>query len=209
MNKILIALILIVPVLGVTDLIISEEQILSYEIPPSNYLEKLATISEKEAEKKPDLLGLLTLGLGTMLIASQLSEDISPSGGSLEGYLGAGFLIALGIHKITNNISNEVVSDEMIRFKQIEKEPNKDKREIMSYNALVWFASSENNQKKQSRSKPNNRPNSINSNDLIFSLFLKSIIQNSIESEDLVELNTIHQRALNGFLTQTPLEIVF
>ena len=53
MNKILIALFLIMPVFGVEDLMLSENQILSYEIPPSAYLEKLAEISEKKAGKSP------------------------------------------------------------------------------------------------------------------------------------------------------------
>ena len=52
MNKILIVLFLIMPVFAVEDLMLSENQILSYEIPPSAYLEKLAEISEKKAVKR-------------------------------------------------------------------------------------------------------------------------------------------------------------
>ncbi len=208
MNKILIALFLIVPVFAVEDLMLSENQILSYEIPPSAYLEKLAEISEKKAGKRPDLLGLFAAGLGAMMVVAQ-SPELSAQGGSVAGYLSGGFLIVFGVNRMAKKISDKAVSDEMKRFEQIKNEPDRDKKEVMAYNALVWFASSEDNEKKQSRSRYNDRPRAKNLNDLIAFWFLKSLIENSSESKELTKLNTIHDKALNGFLTQTPLDIVF
>ena len=209
MNKITILYLLIALGLGSENLALSDNQILSYETPPSAYFEKLAEISEKKAPRGADLLGLVSITLGLAMLLAQ-SPEMSAEGGSSTGYLTGGLFIALGISRMAKKSSSaEPISDEMKMFKEIENELDRERREVMSYNSLLFFASNSKNSKKHQSNSNNSNPGNTSLKDMIAFLLLKSVIEESVDSAGAFNSGTLHQRALDGFLNQIPINIVF
>tara|TARA_B100001142_G_scaffold170225_1_gene169819 strand:+ start:2204 stop:2839 length:636 start_codon:yes stop_codon:yes gene_type:complete len=210
MNKITILYLLIAIGFGSENLALSDNQILSYEIPPSAYLEKLAKISEKKAPRPPDFLGLLSIGMGVMIIMAN-STVVSSENPSLPGWLAGGLFVWLGGNRISKKISSggAPISDEMKMFKEIENELDREKREVMSYNSLVFFASNSKNSKKPQSNSNNSSPGKASFKDMVAFLLLKSVIEESVKSERIFDSAPLQQRALDGFLNQMPINIVF
>jgi len=210
MNKITILYLLIAVGFGSENLALSDNQILSYEIPPSAYLEKLAEISEKKAPRPPDLLGLLSIGMGAMILMAN-STAVSSENPSLSAWLVSGLFVGLGINRMAKKSSSggAPISDEMKMFKEIENELDREKREVMSYNSLVFFASNSKNSKKHQSNSNNSRPGNMSLKDMVAFLLLKSVIEESVKSDGIFKSATLQQRALDGFLNQMPINIVF
>ena len=201
MRKIfLILLLLIFSNLTAQDYILSNSQILTYEIPPSVYLEELSNIQEKRAKLGGNFMTTFYLGFGTLFVMS--APDAAPEvGGPGFGYLMGAICFVAGIWSILDLNKDTPKSLSMERYVEVSKEPDRDEREIKAYNTLVWLAKSLQN---MPRNGSHNNTNTQDSylKDLIASIFIKSAVEKT-------NIFSIEQRALDGFLTQMPVDIVF
>ena len=199
MRKIFLILSLIlVSNLIAQDYILSESEILSYETPPSVYLEELSKIQEKRAKLGGKFMSAFYLGFGGLFILA--APDAEPeTGGPGFGYFMGAVCFGAGIWSILDLNRDIPKSPSMQRYVEVTDEPDKNKREIKAYNSLVWLAKSS-----QGIPGPHNSSNvrDFSYKDLIASIFIKSAIEKS-------NLFTIEQRALDGFLTQMPIDVVF
>ena len=209
-KKITILYLLISSVLGSENLSLSDNQILSYEIPPSAYLERLAEISEKKAPRFPDPLALLSIGTGLAMYLATASS-VNPSAGfNIAAFLSGSLFVGIGINRIVKKSSlGDPVSDEMKMFEEIKNEPDREKREVMSYNSLVFFSSHPKTSRKNQSNSGNPSLRGASFKDMLAFLLLKSVVEESVKSEETFNSGTLHQRALDGFLNQMPINIVF
>jgi len=199
MSKLTLIIVFVFSVIKADTYILTDEQILGYEIPPSAYLEKLAESREKSADFGKKFMSIFFLGFGGLFIMS--APDAAPeAGGPGFGYFWGAVCLGVAAYQIFDLSKDEPASLSMQRYRDIANEADNDKREVLSYNALVWLAkSSENNIDRNESRNTSGKPS-------IKSLLAGILVESALKKSNIF---SVEQRALDGFLTQTPLDVVF
>ena len=199
MSRFLLIVLFIFSNLGAENYILSDEQILGYEIPPSSYLEKLSEKQEKRARTGSKIGSGFMLGWGLLFVMSaSQAEDQFPGPGF--GYaMGLG-CFALGAKSLSKSTSEEPLSLSKKRYNEVQEEIDDDKREIKAYNTLVWLAkSSKNIPERDTRSSNRNNSKSTFA-DLVASIFVESIFENHVDWTELINNDDNYKNQLQVLL---------
>ncbi len=199
MHKILLFIIL--SSLVAENYILSDSEILAYDIPPSVYLEELSRIQEKRARLGNKFMTSFYIGFGGLFLMA--APDAAPeAGGPGLGYIMGTLCLGAGIWSILELAKDDPKSLSMQRYVYVINESDNDIEEIKAYHSLVWLAKS--SKKMLASNGMGHYTNSEGS--LIKNLLGIFLINSTVEEFNLF---TIEQRALDGFLTQMPIDVVF
>jgi len=180
------------------DYFIPDEQVLSYDIPPSVYLEKLSEIQEKRFSRGGKFMTAFWFTFGSLFFVSA-PEAAPEAGGPGFAYFWGALCFGMGIKSVIHLDNDLPKSLSKKRYVEVMNEPDMSKREIKAYNSLVWLAKS--SSKIPVENNSHNRSGS-SVKDLFANIFVRSAVQKS-------DIFNIEQRALDGFLTQMPIDVVF
>ena len=168
---------------------ISEEQIISAEIPASAYLEKLVEKSERKARMGAKFGSYFWAGWGALFFqAAYFTKDNEFPGPGFGYAVGTG-CFALGIASRVRLLSDKPLSKAGKLYEDIKDYKDVIIKEKASYDLLILLANS--SRKKKNIRKPT-----------------KTLAVELLQ-EAIIVIPTIEEKALDGFTNQTPLDDVF
>ena len=169
-------------------LALNDGQIISAEIPASAYLEILAEKSEKKSRRAAKMGVYFWSAWGLLFYQAEalpINRDIPGSGYAV----GTGCFVA-AIASRVRGLSKKPISKTKKLYQDINKHEDYAIKQMAAYDTLVLLA----NSSRKNRNSKGSPPQSLES----------ALILGALKS-----ISTIEEKALAGFLKQTPLEQVF
>ena len=169
---------------------LNDKEILSAKIPPSAYLEILAEKSEKKSRRGAKFGSYFFAGWGLLFYQASNFKDNSEFPGPGFGYAMGSICLGLGAGSRIRLLSDKPISKTKRLYEEIQRYGDVNIREKAAYDLLVLLAESS----RMTRNSTGNPPETLES----------ALILGALKS-----IKTIEEKALRGFLEQTPVQNVF